>query len=69
MREHLRRARMVVRSIRSESTRSVSVAGKLWNLTFVVRADRCFVWQLLRLTAQHTKCRTSARTQRIVRLR
>ena len=36
----------------------LSVAGKLWNLTFVVRAGRYFVCQLLRLTGLHTKGRT-----------
>ena len=45
-----------------------SVAGKLWNLTFVVRAGRYFVWQLLRLMDLHTKGRNNPRTQRTVRL-
>ena len=31
----------------------LSVAGKLWNLTYVVRAGRYFVWQLLALTDLH----------------
>ena len=31
----------------------LSVAGKLWNLTYVVRAGRYFVWRLLRLTGLH----------------
>ena len=31
----------------------LSVAGKLWNLTYVVRAGRYFVWQLLALTGLH----------------
>ena len=44
------------------------VAGKLWDLTFVVRAGRHIVWQLLRLTGLHTISRTNPRTQRIVRL-
>ena len=29
------------------------MAGKLWNLTDVVRADRYFVWRLLKLTVLH----------------
>ena len=29
------------------------MAGKLCNLTYVVRAGRCFVWRLLRLTGLH----------------
>ena len=29
------------------------MAGKLWNLTYVVRAGRYFVWRLLRLTRLH----------------
>ena len=44
------------------------VAGKLWDLTFVVRAGRHIVWQLLRLTGLHTKGRSNLRTQRILRL-
>ena len=31
----------------------VSIAGKLWNLTYVVRAGKYFVWRLLRLTGSH----------------
>ena len=46
----------------------LSVAGKLWNLTFVVRAGRYFMWQLLSLTGLHMKGRTNPRTQRTVRL-
>ena len=30
-----------------------SIAGKLWNLTYVVRAGKYFVWRLLRLTGLH----------------
>ena len=30
-----------------------SASGKLWNLTYVVRAGRYFVWRLLRLTGLH----------------
>ena len=52
----------------SKAQEVLSAAGKLWNLTFVVRAGRYFVWQLLRLTDLHTKDRTNSRTQRIVRL-
>ena len=29
------------------------IAGKLWNLTYVVRVGRYFVWRLLRLTASN----------------
>ena len=46
----------------------LSIAGKLWNLTFVVRAGRYFVWQLLRLTGLHKKGRSKSRIQRVVRL-
>ena len=39
---------------REQSARDVlSVAGKLWNLTYVVRAGKYFVWRLLRLTGLH----------------
>lgn len=31
-----------------------SIAGKLWNLTYVIRAGKYFVWRLLRLTGLHT---------------
>ena len=31
----------------------LSVTGKLWNLTYVVRAGRYFVWRLLRLSGLH----------------
>ena len=31
----------------------LSMAGNLWNLTYVVRAGKYFVWRLLRLTALH----------------
>ena len=31
-----------------------SIAGKLWNMTFVIRAGKYFVWRLLRLTGLHT---------------
>ena len=38
-------------SRRRASARDViSVAGMLWNLTYVVRVGRYFVWRLLRLT-------------------
>ena len=30
-------------------------AGKLWNLTYVIRAGKYFVWRLLRLTDLHTR--------------
>ena len=32
-----------------------SMAGKLWNLTYVVRAGRYFVWRLLSLTGLHNE--------------
>ena len=39
---------------RSARARDVlSMAGKLWNLTYVVRAGRYFEWRLLRLTGLH----------------
>ena len=31
----------------------LGITGKLWNLTYVVRAGRYFVWRLLRLTGLH----------------
>ena len=41
-------------SRRRASVRSVLiVVGMLWNLTYVVRAGRYFVWRLLRLTGLH----------------
>ena len=45
----------------------LSVAGKLCNVTFAVRAGRYFVRQLLRLTGLHQEARTKTRTRRIVR--
>ena len=51
------------------STQEVlSVAGKLRNLTYVVRAGRYFVWQLLALTGLHKNARTKERTRRVVDL-
>ena len=32
-----------------------SFAGKLWNLTYVIRAGKYLVWRLLRLTDLHTR--------------
>jgi len=46
----------------------LSIAGKLWNLTFVVRAGRYFVWQLLRLTGLHTSETKQRRTKTLVDL-
>ena len=46
----------------------LSVAGKLWNLTYVVKAGRYFVWQLLALTGLHTNPRTKERTRSVVDL-
>ena len=46
----------------------LSVAGKLWNFTYVVRAGRYFVWQLLALTGLHKNARTKKRTRRVVDL-
>ena len=34
-----------------------SIAGKLWNLTYVIRAGKYFVWRLLRITDLHTRTR------------
>ena len=39
----------------------LSIAGKLWNLTFVVRAGRYFVWQLLRITGLHSSAAKSSK--------
>ena len=44
------------------------MAGKLWNLTYVVRAGRYFVWQLLALTGLHKNARAKERTRRVVDL-
>ena len=50
-----------------------SCAGKLWNLTYVIRAGKYFVWRLPRLTDLHTRtrkktieplCRARKRVQR-----
>ena len=42
-----------------------SMAGKVWNLTHVVRAIRYFVWRLLRSTGPHNSgSRAIARTVR-----
>ena len=46
----------------------LSVAGKLWNLTYDVRACRYFVWQLLALTGLHKNARTKERSRRVVDL-
>ena len=44
-------------SRRGASVRDVlSVVGKLWDLTYVVRVGRYFVWRLLRLTGLHDAC-------------
>ena len=46
----------------------LSVAEKLWNLTYVVKAGRYFVWQLLAFTGLHKNAKTKERTRRIVEL-
>ena len=46
----------------------LSVAGKLCNLTYLARAGRYFVWQLLALTDLHKNAKTKERTRRIVDL-
>ena len=46
----------------------LSVAEKLWNLAYDVRAGRYFVWQLLALTGLHKNAKTKKRTRRIVDL-
>ena len=38
---------------RAKARDVLSMAGKLWNLTYVVRAGRYFVWRFLRLTGLH----------------
>ena len=50
------------------SAQEVFVAGKLWNLTYVVRAGRYFVGQLLALTGLQKNARTKERTRRVVDL-
>lgn len=46
----------------------LSIAGKLWNLTYVMRAGKYFVWHLLRLTGLHDKASRQTRKKRQVRL-
>ncbi|CAB1118521.1 unnamed protein product [Ectocarpus sp. CCAP 1310/34] len=46
----------------------LSIAGKLWNLTHVIRAGRYFVWQLLRLSGLHTQASRHTRSRRLVDL-
>ena len=47
---------------------ALRTAGTLWNLTFVVRAGRYFVWQLLRITDFHSSAAKSSRKRSIVQL-
>ena len=54
-------------SRRDATARDVlSIAGKLWNLTYVVRPGGYFVWRLLRLTGLHDE--RDPRNQSVVRL-
>ena len=46
----------------------LSIAGTLWNLTFVVRAGRYFVWQLLRITGMHSSSPKISRKRSIVQV-
>lgn len=46
----------------------LSLAGKLWNLTSVMRAGKYFVWHLLRLTGLHDRVSRKTRQRRQVRL-
>ena len=41
------------RGRRAKARDVLSMAGKLWNLTYVVRTGRYLVWRLLRLTGLH----------------
>ena len=41
------------RRMQAKARDVLSMAGKLWNLTYVARAGRYFVWRLLRLTGLH----------------
>ena len=43
----------------------LSVARKLWNFTYVMRADRYFVWRLLRLTGLHDSRGSEKQTQSV----
>ena len=45
-----------------------SMACKLWNLTYVVKAGRCFVWLLLRLTDLHELANRKKGTWRVVKM-
>ena len=38
---------------RTKAWEVLSMSGKLWNLTYIVRAGRYFVWRLLRLAGLH----------------
>ena len=38
---------------RAKARDVLGMAGKVWNLTYVVRAGKYFVWRLLRLTGLH----------------
>ena len=46
----------------------LSMAGKLWNLAYMVRGRRYFVWQLLRLPDLHKNAKSQKRTQKVVKL-
>ena len=46
----------------------LSMAGKLWNFTYIIRAGRYFVRELSRLTNPHKIAEAKKRTKRVVRL-
>ena len=51
--ERLLYGQLPVSIMQAKARDVLSMAGKLWNLTYVVRAGRYFVWRLLRLTGLH----------------
>ena len=46
----------------------LNMGGQLWNLTYIIRAGRSFVWPLLRLTNLHKAATAEKSTKRVVRL-
>ena len=55
-------------SKRASTIDVLSMAGKLWNLTYVVRAGRYFVWRLLRLTGLNNESASRQKQNRMIEL-
>ena len=51
--ERLLYGQLPVSIMQAKARDVLSMAGKLWNLTYAVRAGRYFVWRLMRLTVLH----------------